>query len=123
MDEIDERFAELEVEKDPGRRFEIASKILRSLDHPESSSDDRLMADAIGRLFALSVAGDAEDAAILAALDNAPIDGGFGVEICSGYRRLMGFAALRRRYLESLSLRARLGLCVGMSFSESELRP
>jgi hypothetical protein len=96
-------------------RQQRAMRLLSRLSSPETVADDALMTTALKQVFQLATASPLGDDAVLAAIDAAPIDGGFGMELCGGYYRILALPAVRERYRRSSELRRRIGACAGLT--------
>lgn len=101
------------------KRVEYLKSFLDKLSNPADVSDDQCLQYFIDKLNEEYIA--SEDEAILIAVDQTRIDGGFANFICSFYKSIEGTEGFRNRYIANGQNRDKIERCAGISFDSMEL--
>jgi hypothetical protein len=116
-DEVDSLIEQYKSETDKGQKTLLLKNLLARLSNPKNVSDDNIVKNTLKKLA--DIYNQNHDEAILIAVDETPIDGGFANFICSFYRSLKAQEQFKERYRQSPKALER---CIGISFDETEIK-
>ena len=116
-DEVDNLIEKYSIESDKSRRVDLLKTLLRRLSNPQSVADDNELRRSLERLAQEYRKG--HDEAILIAVDETAIDGGFANFVCEFYHSLKVEKQFKERYLEAPEALQR---CVGIAFTQDEIK-
>lgn len=103
-------------ELDEKRRVDIIKGLLTWISNPKNASDDNILRGTMEKLTDIYLQN--HDEAILIAVDETGIDGGFANFVCEFYRSISSEDPFKKRYQR---LSKPLERCVGISFNENEI--
>jgi hypothetical protein len=117
--QIDVFMAKFKEESIPfDKKAKRLEAFLENLSSPETIEDDARIKYALDRLF--EIYESTNDEAILIAIDNTEIDGGFANYICIFYKKISTTSGFHNRYSDPALWKA-IYRCAGLSFSEKEV--
>lgn len=95
-------------------------QLLQLLSKSDAADEDKILDNSIQRLAA--VYNQTKDVAILNAIDEVPLDGGFANAVCGFYPATWNDTAVVDRYRRNAQAQAALRRCVGLSVLESDFQ-
>jgi len=96
MEDVERAMAEIRWEPSPEKRTSMTEKMLNSIDHPYGVKEDHIMRHFLDILADYCL--ETGDEAVLDPVDMHRINGGFAMDVCSFYDRIMKRPSLSRRY-------------------------
>lgn len=116
-DEVNSLIQKYAGESGRSQKVDILKDLLSNLSNPQNVSDDKIVENALEKLA--KTYRDNHDEAILIAVDETKIDGGFANFVCEFYLSLKSEKQFKDRYRKEPKALER---CVGISFDSSEIR-
>lgn len=117
--EIEKFFDEYKSERLQGKRAILLEKFLKRLSNPDNISDDTNIRYFIEQMIEIYLR--TNDDAILIAVDNTPIQGGFANFICEFYNAIKFEKGFQNRYRSNAALREAIERCIGISFTREDI--
>ncbi len=115
--QVDETLAIYAAEPLLEQRITILQQLLQNLSAPQNVWEDKIIEYNMKRL--VEIYRTRNDEAILIAVDQTTIDGGFANEICQFYYEIKNEPGFLHRYRGLITRFVKR--CVGLSFSDSEI--
>jgi hypothetical protein len=114
--DVDAFFINLEKKQATQESYEVTKRFLTSMRDPDSVSEDKMVEVFLNKLASYYL--KLEDANVLRAVDDTPIDGGFANFVCGFYKDVIRSPAALQHYRKNCD---GLRRCIGLSFSPEEV--
>ncbi|MFB3887496.1 MAG: hypothetical protein ACE144_19940 [Thermodesulfobacteriota bacterium] len=120
LKEVNGLFVQYRMETTESKKTVLIADLLKRLSRPRSVEDDKVVRYAIGML--VKEYERTEDEAILVAVDDTRIEGGFANFICTFYVQLKSHKKFIQRYQHNSEAVKAIDRCIGITFSEADLK-